>query len=303
MFFSHGGTTLKRTLLPQGRLPVSIHPTAIVSPKAKIGLNVTIGPFCVVEDNVTIGDDCSLESHAVIKNGTTLGPGNRVFESAVLGGYPQHINMPENPGTVTIGSGNTIRENTTIHRALKSDQTTLIGDNNLVMVNIHIAHDCVIGNNIIITNNTLLGGHVVVEDRAFISGAVAVHQFCRIGSMAMVGGQAHITKDVPPFVTVDGLSTLVVGLNTIGLRRSGFSSTDIRILKEAYRVIYRSGLCWNDILQRLREEFSDSPAAHFHEALSMTTRGILSERRLPPGATLKLHRDLDKDQKPQTRVG
>lgn len=282
---------------------MNIHPTAIVSPCAEIGLNVTIGPFCIVEDDVTIGDDCSLESHVVIKSGTTLGPGNRVFESAVLGGYPQHANMPDNPGTVTIGSGNTIRESTTIHRALKPELTTLIGDNNLLMVNTHVAHDCVIGNSIIITNNTLLGGHVVVEDRAFISGAVAVHQFCRVGSMAMVGGQAHITKDVPPFVTVDGLSSLVVGLNTIGLRRSGYSSTDIRILKNAYRVIYRSGLPWNEILQRLREEFSDSPAANFHEALSMTARGIVSERRLPPGATLKLHRDADKDQTPHTRVG
>ncbi len=282
---------------------MSIHPTAVVSPKAQIGLNVTIGPLCVVEDNVSIGDDCSIASHVVIKNGTTLGPGNRVFESAVLGGYPQHVDMPENPGKVIIGSGNTIRESATIHRAMKTEQATLIGDNNLLMINAHIAHDCVIGDNIIITNNTLLGGHVVIEDRAFISGAVAVHQFCRIGSMAMVGGQAHINKDVPPFVTVDGLSSLVVGLNTIGLRRTAYSSSDIRILKEAYRVIYRSGLSWKDILQRLREEFSDSPAAHFHEALSMTTRGILSERRLPPGATLKLHRDSDKDSKPQIRVG
>lgn len=282
---------------------MNIHPSAIISPKAKIGLNVTIGPLCVVEDDVTIGDDCSLASHAVVKNGTTLGSGNLVFESAVLGGYPQHTNMPENTGTVRIGSGNTIRENVTIHRALSSDKDTFVGDNNLLMINTHIAHDCVIGNNIIITNNAMLGGHVVVEDRAFISGAVAVHQFCRVGSMAMVGGQAHITKDVPPFVTVDGLSSLVVGLNTIGLRRSGSRASDIRILKDAYRVIYRNGLSWNEMLDRLQKEFSDSPAAHFHVALSMTTRGILSERRLPPGATLKLHRESGKSQKPQTLVG
>ena len=171
------------------------------------------------------------------------------------------------------------------------------------MVNTHVAHDCVVGNNVIITNNALLGGHVVVEDRAFVSGAVAVHQFCRVGTMAMVGGQAHITKDVPPFVTVDGLSSLVVGLNTIGLRRSGLSSSDIRLLKEAYRVIYRSGLAWKEILQRLEEEFGNTPAAHFHVALSMTTRGIVSERRLPPGATLKLHRDADEKSEPQTLVG
>ncbi|MBN2296352.1 MAG: acyl-ACP--UDP-N-acetylglucosamine O-acyltransferase [Pirellulales bacterium] len=282
---------------------MNIHPSAVVSRKAKIGLNVTIGPLCVIEDDVVIGDDCTLASHVVIKNGITIGSGNRIFESAVLGGYPQHINMPENPGTVTIGSGNTIRENVTIHRALNSDKKTVVGNNNLFMVNTHVAHDCVLGNNIIMTNNAMLGGHVVVEDRAFISGAVAVHQFCRVGSMAMVGGQAHIIQDVPPFVTVDGLSSLVVGLNTIGLRRSGYDANQIRILKEAYRVIYRSGLSWNEILDRLQVEFSDTPAAHFHKALSMTTRGIISERRLPPGATLKLHRESGKTQKPQVRVG
>ena len=282
---------------------MNIHPTAVVSPKAKIGRNVTIGPLCVIEDDVTIGDDCSLASHVIIKNGTTLGRSNRIFESAVLGGYPQHVNMPENPGGVVIGSGNTIRESSTIHRALHSDKLTIVGDNNLFMVNTHVAHDCIVGNNVIITNNALLGGHVVVEDRAFVSGAVAIHQFCHVGSMAMVGGQAHITKDVLPFVTVDGLSSLVVGLNTIGLRRSGLSSDDIRILKEAYRVIYRSGLSWNEILQRLQEEFSDTPAAHFHEALVMSTRGIISERRLPPGATLKLHRNTETKPEPQIRVG
>ena len=282
---------------------MNIHPTSVVGSRAKIGQNVEIGPFCIVEDEVLIGDDCRLASHVILKNGTTLGRGNLVFESAVIGGYPQHANMPENPGKVSIGSGNTIRESSTIHRALKPEQATIVGDNNLLMVNTHVAHDCHIGNNTIITNNTMLGGHVVVEDRAFISGAVAIHQFCRIGSLAMVGGQAHVTKDVPPFVTVDGLSSLVVGLNTIGLRRAGFKSSDIRTLKEAYRVIYRSGLPWTEILQRLQAEFADGPAARFHEALEATTRGIVSERRMPPGATLKIHRESSKDAAPQTRVG
>ena len=282
---------------------MSIHPTAVVGSKAEIGQNVEIGPFCIVEDEVSIGDDCRLASHVILKNGTTLGRGNLVFESAVIGGYPQHANMPKNPGKVSIGCGNTIRENSTVHRALKPDEVTVIGDNNLLMVNVHVAHDCRVGNNTIITNNALLGGHVVVEDRAFVSAAVAVHQFCHIGSLAMVGGQAHINKDVLPFVTVDGLSSLIVGLNTIGLRRAGFNSDDIRTLKEAYRAIYRSGLPWKEILQRLQGEFAGTAAAPFHEAMEATTRGIVSERRMPPGATLKIHREPSKDAAPQTKVG
>ena len=279
------------------------HPTAVVSPTAKIGEDVEIGPFCVVEAGVTIGDGCKLASHVVIKQGTTLGPNNQIAEGAVLGGMPQHINMPENPGGVVIGSGNTIRENVTVHRGLEEDEATIIGNNNLVMVNAHIAHDCRVGNNTIFVNNVMLAGHVTVGDRAYLSGAAAVHQFCRIGTLAMVGGQSHITKDVPPYVTVDGLSSLVVGLNQVGLRRAGFSVEDVRRLKAAYRVIYRSDLTWNEILVRLQEKFTEGPPTQFYQFLSTSTRGIVSERRLPPGATIKLRSDMNPDERPRARAG
>lgn len=271
-------------------MAVKIHPSAVVSSLAAIGDDVVIGPFCVIEPETVIGDRCRLESRAVIKTGTVLGENNWVFEGAVLGGMPQHVHMPERPGKVVIGSGNVIRENCTIHRALEEEDATLVGDNNLLMANVHIAHDCRVGNNTIFANNVLLAGHVTVADRAYVSGAVAVHQFCRIGSLAMVGGQAHITRDVPPFVTIDGLSSHVVGLNQIGLRRAGYSTETIDVLKAAYRVVYRSGLMWNDILEQLRTEFSEPPASLFYQFLSTTTRGIIPERRLPPGATLKLRR-------------
>lgn len=271
-------------------MAVKIHPSAVVSSLAAIGDDVVIGPFCVIEPETVIGDRCRLESRAVIKTGTVLGENNWVFEGAVLGGMPQHVHMPERPGKVVIGSGNVIRENCTIHRALEEEDATLVGDNNLLMANVHIAHDCRVGNNTIFANNVLLAGHVTVADRAYVSGAVAVHQFCRIGSLAMVGGQAHITRDVPPFVTIDGLSSHVVGLNQIGLRRAGYSTETIDVLKAAYRVVYRSGLMWNDILEQLRTEFSKPPASLFYQFLSTTTRGIIPERRLPPGATLKLRR-------------
>lgn len=259
-----------------------------MSPEAKIGPNVRIGPFCIVEPGVTIGEGCILEGRVTIKSETTLGPNNHLFEGAVIGGLPQHVHVPESPGRVIIGSGNTIRENVTVHRALAADKATVIGDNNLLMVNVHVAHDCRLGNSTIFANNAMIAGHVTVDDRAYVSGAVGVHQFCRIGALAMVGGQAHVVKDVPPFVTVDGLSSLVVGLNQIGLRRAGHSTQSVCRLKEAYRVIYRSGLTWNEILARLRDEFADGPASLFYQFLSATTRGILCERRPPPGATIRI---------------
>lgn len=270
---------------------MNAHSLAVVHPAACVGRDVRIGPFCVVEEDVTIGDGCILESHVVVKKGTTLGEGNHVFSGAVLGDLPQHIHVPEHPGRLTIGSGNVIREHVTMHRSLHEGELTLVGDDSLFMVNAHIAHDCRVGNQCIFANNVMIAGHVVIEDRAYISGAAGAHQFCRIGSLAMVGGQAHVNKDIPPFVTVDGLSSLVVGLNQIGLRRAGYRAEEIRQLKAAYRVIYRSGLAWNEVLKRLQSEFTEGPAARYYPFLSTTTRGIVGERRVPPGATLKLREE------------
>jgi UDP-N-acetylglucosamine acyltransferase len=267
---------------------MKIHPMAVVSPRAILGADVRLGAFSVVEDDVEIGDGCVLENHVIIKSGTRLGPNNHVLDGAVLGGPPQHVHPPENPGLVIIGAGNTIRENVTVHRALDGQHTTTIGNHCLLMANAHVAHDCTVGDNVILTNNCMLGGHVTIGPRAYVSGGVAVHQFCRIGTLAMVGGQAHIIKDVPPFVTIDGQSSYVVGLNQIGLRRAGHTSETVLQLKAAYRLIYRSGLRWNEILERLRREFTTGLAAEFHPFLAATVRGIISERRLPPHATIKL---------------
>jgi UDP-N-acetylglucosamine acyltransferase len=185
---------------------------------------------------------------------------------------------------------------------LTPDHTTVIGDNCLLMVNIHVAHDCHLGNNVIMTNNAMVAGHVVVGDRAYISGAAAVHQFCRVGAYAMVGGQAHMTQDVPPYVTVDGLSSLIVGLNKIGLRRSGYDQEAIQELMAAYRVIYRSGLRWTEVLEHLRQQFPVGPASLFYEFLSTSARGITSERRAPPGATIKLRDTVEADSEEEVRV-
>ena len=266
----------------------SIHPTAVIDHRATIGRHVSIGPFCVVEAGAIVGDGCRLASRVVIKEFTTLGERNDVDEGTVLGGRPQHVARHPQWGKLIVGAGNMIRENVTIHRAMSPDKSTIVGDDNLIMVNAHIAHDCRVGNHIILTNNVMLAGHVTVEDYAYLSGGVGVHQFCRIGSHCMVGGQSHINKDVPPYVTVDGVSTRVVGLNLIGLKRRGFTADDIRQLKQAYRIIYRQGLTWEQVLEQLRTTFASGPAANFYPFLRVGQRGFVMERRTPGEATVPL---------------
>lgn len=273
---------------------MSIHPLAVVSPHAEVGTNVRIGPFCVVEAGVVLGDGCHLAGRVTVKSGTVLGRDNLVLEGTVLGGMPQHVHMPEHPGVTTIGDGNVIRENVTVHRALEAGHVTRIGSRCLLMVGAHVAHDCTVGDSVILTNNALLGGHVSVADKAYISGGVAVHQFCRIGRLAMVGGLARVLRDVPPFVTIDGGTTMVVGLNKIGLRRAGFTLADTGQLKAAYRMIYRSGLAWDEMLDALRVQFPVGPAAEFLPFfLAGGKRGFVQERRTPPGAIVRLMREED----------
>ncbi|MGL6193283.1 MAG: acyl-ACP--UDP-N-acetylglucosamine O-acyltransferase, partial [Thermoguttaceae bacterium] len=237
-----------------------IHPSSVISSRAKIGRDVEIGPFCVIEDNVSIGDGCRIEARVTVKSGTYLGENNQVSDGAVLGGAPQHIAAHDVCGQLVIGNGNIFRENCTVHRAMKESEATVIGNDNMLMVNTHVAHDCRLGDNIILANNAMLAGHVSVSNRANISGAVGVHQFCRIGTLAMLGGQAHIIQDVPPFMTVDGLSSRIVGLNLIGLRRAGLAAEDIKQLKAAYRILYRSQKPWREILTSLEESFQKGPA-------------------------------------------
>lgn len=265
-----------------------IHPSAYVSPKAEFGRHVAVGPFSIVEDDVFVGDNCRLAGHVTIKSGTALGADNEVAEGAVLGGTPQHLRAGSELGTLLIGNGNRIREYVTIHRGLTPSGCTKIGDGNMIMVNAHIAHDCYVGNNTIIVNNVMLAGHITVGDGAYFGGAAGVHQFCRIGRLAMIGGQSHLSQDVPPFVMVDGISNYIVGLNLIGLRRAGFGRGEIADLKAAYRVIYRSGLLWNDTLEVLKNTFKEGPAAEFHEFLSTGQRGFVQERKTPRGASIKM---------------
>jgi len=277
----------------------SIHPTAVVSPQAELGSGVRIGPFCVVHKGVTIAADSELLSHAVIHPGVTMGEGNRVHEGAVIGGTPQHIKAQPPLGDLVIGNGNIFREHCTLHVALEPGKQTVIGNHNFLMVNTHVGHDCRVADHTIMANNVMLSGHVTIEDRAFLSGAVGVHQHCRVGRNAMVGGQSAVKQDVLPFVTVDGMSNKVVGLNTIGLRRAGYTASDLRQLKQVYRLIFRSGLPRREILERLARDFSTGPAAHCLAFMQSNPRGLLQERRGPVGGTVKFDVVNDTEPAPQ----
>lgn len=277
---------------------MKIHPSAVVSPRAVVHSSVEIGPFCVIEAEAVVGQGCRLAARATIKSRTVLGRDVVVGEGAVLGGLPQHISPPEHPGRVVIGERSVLRENVTVHRAMHAEGETRIGADCLLMVSSHVAHDCRVGNRVILTNNVLLGGHVQVGDRAVLGGAVAVHQFCRIGRVAMIGACARIVQDVPPFVLTDGNFGMIVGLNRVGLRRSGMSREEMATLKEAYRVIYRQGLPFADMIEAVEQAYAGTPAAEYAEFFRGGQRGFVQERRSPPKVALRLHPavdDLDDD--------
>lgn len=221
---------------------MSIHPTALVSPQARLGHDVVVGPFAVIEAGASLGDGCEIRAHAVVRAGTRLGSANRVHEGAVLGGEPQDLSFQGGDTAVVIGDRNTIREGVTIHRSTKAGGATVVGSDCFLMAYAHVGHDDHLGDRVIVGNNVLLAGHVDVADRAFLSGAVGVHQFCRVGRLAMLGGCAKVVQDCLPFVISDGNPARARGLNVVGLRRSGVAAPQLRTLKEAYRLLVRSGL-------------------------------------------------------------
>lgn len=221
---------------------MSIHSTALVDPTAELGENVSIGPFCVIGRNVRIGQGTSLESHVVVEPFTTLGDECQIRQSVVLGGPPQDHKYRGERTFLHIGSRNIIREFSTIHRATGEDQATRIGDDNMIMAYCHIGHNSELGSGIIMANMVGISGHCLVEDRVVFGGIVGIHQFVRIGKFAMIGGMSKVVTDVPPFTMADGRPTEVVGLNVLGLRRAGIPPKVRAGLKQAFRLLYRSGL-------------------------------------------------------------
>jgi UDP-N-acetylglucosamine acyltransferase len=212
---------------------------------------VIVGPCAVIEERTAIGDGCEIRAHAVVKRFTTLGSGNRVHEGAVLGGEPQDLSFEDQETAVVIGDRNVIREGVTINRSTKAGGSTVVGSDCFLMAYAHVAHDNRIGDHVILANNVMLAGHVEVGDRAFLGGGGGVHQFCRVGRLAMVGGNAGAAQDCLPFVVTDGHPARARSLNVVGLRRAGVPASQLRALKEAYRLLLRSGLHLEPALERM----------------------------------------------------
>ena len=254
-----------------------IHPQAIIDPSARLASDVTVGPWTYIGPNVEIGSGTRIESHVVIKGPTKIGANNHIYQFASVGEDCQDLKYDGEPTELVIGDNNTIREGCTIHRGTVQDQgITRIGNHNLFMANVHVAHDCVVGSHIIIANNAALAGHVHVDDHTILGGFTAVHQFCRIGAHVMCGAGTVVLQDIPAYTLATGNAAKPHGINAEGLRRRGFSAESIRALKNAYKTVYRQNLSLSDAIDKLAVEASSEPALDaLLRSLRNSTRGII----------------------------
>jgi UDP-N-acetylglucosamine acyltransferase len=252
-----------------------IHPTAIIHPRAKIGDGCEIGPYCVLGEHVTLGEKCKLLSHVVIDGHTTLGQGNEIFPFVALGTKTQDLKWQGGTTHLRIGDHNVFREGVTIHSGTKDGQATVIGSHNLFLIHAHVAHDCILGNHIIMSGFAGLAGHVVVEDHAILSGYVAVHQFCRIGKLSIMGGCTKVVQDVPPFLIVDGNPGTARAINKVGLERNGVSPEAQTALKQAYKIFFREELGGTAALAKIEQELPPLPEVkHFVAFIRASERGV-----------------------------
>ncbi len=239
-----------------------IHPTAIIHPKAELAEGVGVGPYSVIGEHVKIGRGTQAASHVVIEGFTEIGEDCRIFPFATIGTIPQDLKFSGEESRIIIGRRNTIREYVTVHRGTAGGGgVTTLGNDNLLMAYVHVAHDCRIGNGVILANAATLAGHITVQDYAVIGGLVGIHQFGRIGRYAIIGGCSAVAQDVPPFVNASGNRVKLYGLNTVGLKRHGFSEERLAALKKAYRILFRSKLTQKEAIQKVRDELADSPDA------------------------------------------
>jgi UDP-N-acetylglucosamine acyltransferase len=250
-----------------------IHPTAVIHGSARLADDVVVGPYAVIEEDVAVGAGSAIGAHAVIKRHTRIGRGNRVYEHAVLGGDPQDVKFKPCASRVEIGDNNLIREGVTIHRGSSEESPTRIGSENFLMAYCHIAHDCRLGNNVVIANGALLGGVVEIDDRAFVSGVATIHQFCRVGRLAMVAASARVNQDCLPFVITDGSPARARALNAIGLRRAGVTEPEIQELKRAFRLLCRGGITLKETLAELTA-LEGASVAELKRFIESSTRGF-----------------------------
>ena len=252
-----------------------IHPSAIIHPNAQLGSNCHIGPFCVIGEHVSLGAGCKLHSHVVIDGHTTLGAGNELFPFAAIGLKTQDLKWKGGVTRTLIGDHNVFRENTTVHSATNDGDATVIGSHNHFLAYTHIAHDCRVGSHIVMSNVGTLAGHVIVEDHAIIGGLAAVHQFCRIGRMAIIGGCSKVVQDVPPFMLADGNPAETKALNKVGLERNGVSEDSQAALKKAFKILFRDGLTVSNALIKIEAELPQLPELqHLVAFVKASERGI-----------------------------
>lgn len=251
-----------------------IHSTAIIHPGARVAADVEIGPYTVIDEHVELGSGCRVGPHVYLTGHTTIGANNRFHAGCVIGDEPQDMKYKGQPTRTRIGEGNVFREHVTIHRSNKMEEDTIVGSGNLLMAHCHLGHNTIIGNNVVIANGALLAGHVTVGDRAFISGNCLVHQFTRIGTLAIMQGGAGIGMDLPPFCIVHNVNELC-GLNVIGLRRAGFTSEQRIELKRLYKKLFRSEQNFRQAIAEAREEFTSDVARIVLDFVSNSKRGVL----------------------------
>lgn len=253
-----------------------ISPLAFVHPEAQLGDHNVIGPFCYIDRDVVIGSDNVFQNSVTINVGARIGNGNEIFPGASISTKPQDLKFKGEVSTCQVGNNNSIRENVTISRGTASKGTTIVGSNNLLMENMHIAHDCVVGNGCIIGNSTKFAGEVVVDDFAIISASVLCHQFCHIGSYVMIQGGSRFSQDIPPYIIAGKEPIRYAGINLIGLRRRGFSNELIQNIHEAYRIIYQSNNTRADAVRQIQEVVPMSPEIQYIiDFIEHSQRGII----------------------------
>ena len=262
-----------------------VDPSAIVAPTARVHPDAVVGPrcviadFCIVEQDVVLGAETRLEPYVYIKRWTTMGERNEISAHTVLGTDPLDKGFAGERSYLKIGDGNKIREHYTISRGTAPESVTTVGNGNYVMTSGHIAHNCVIGDNCVIASCSLVAGYAEVESQAFISGGVVIHQFSKIGRLAMIGGNSRVNLDVPPYFLYSDFNVAARGLNLVGLKRAGFALADIKLLKAAYRLLYREGLPREQALQRIESELPSEHTRHLVEFIRSSKRGICGATR------------------------
>jgi UDP-N-acetylglucosamine acyltransferase len=258
---------------------VNIHKTTVIHPGAKLSSGVSVGPYSVIEGNVSLGDNVRIGSHCVITGQTTIGRNCKIYTGAVIGSAPQDKKHSADDNVfLNIGENNIIREYVTINPGtVEGGSKTVVGNNNLIMAYAHIAHDCIIGNKCVMANAATLGGHVTLEDNAMVGGLSAVHQFVRLGRLAIIGGCSKVVQDVPPFSTCDGHPAKVITTNVIGLRRAQIPETSIKNLKKAFKLLFHSGLSKTTALEKITSEIEPCPEIEHLTFFAKTSeRGICS---------------------------